>query len=119
MPVSPSSKPNVVLMIFHDLGTHVGCHGIGTARTPNIDSFASQGVRFDKAFCTAPQCSPSRASLVTGQYPHSNGVMGLTHGNFAWDFHPGRQHLAELLKGLPVCPQYRQSVEALQAGERA
>lgn len=80
-----TSAYDVVLVTTHDIGRHLHCYGIRSVESPHLDALASQGVMFRDAFCTAPQCSPSRASLATGRYPHNNGVLGLAHHGFDWD----------------------------------
>lgn len=92
-----SDCPNVVLLTAHDIGQHVGCYGVETVSTPAIDGLADAGARFENSFTATPSCSPARAAIATGRYPHQNGVMGLVHRNFAWDLDSGERHLAELL----------------------
>lgn len=76
-------RPNIVQIIAHDLGTHLGCCGAGLD-TPHIDRLAAEGVMFTDHHCTAAQCSPARGSISTGLYPHNNGLVGLTWG---WNLH--------------------------------
>jgi arylsulfatase A len=60
--------PNIVLIVADDLGsTDLGCYGAADLRTPHIDALATRGVRFTDHYVTAPVCTPSRASLLTGR----------------------------------------------------
>jgi N-sulfoglucosamine sulfohydrolase len=63
-------KPNVLLILSDDHSyPHVGCYGNKDIMTPNLDRFAAEGMRFDRAYVTSPQCVPSRASIFTGRSP--------------------------------------------------
>ncbi|MDF2934827.1 MAG: sulfatase [Paenibacillaceae bacterium] len=75
-------RPNILLMISHDTGRYMGCYG-QQVNTPNLNELAAKGVRFDRYFCPAPQCSPSRGSILTGLYPHNHGMNGLAHLGFS------------------------------------
>ncbi|HEX6665362.1 MAG TPA: sulfatase [Solirubrobacterales bacterium] len=70
--------PNILYIHSHDTGRYVQPYGFQVP-TPNIQMLADQGVLFREAFCAAPTCSGSRASLLTGQYCHNNGMFGLAH----------------------------------------
>ncbi|MDX1359171.1 MAG: sulfatase-like hydrolase/transferase, partial [Clostridia bacterium] len=78
-----SRKPNVIVIVPHDTGTSYGCYGNKDVQTPCIDKMAEEGAVFYNNFGTAPFCSPSRGSIITGKWPHVNGLMGLT--NMGWD----------------------------------
>lgn len=69
-------KPNIVLIMVDDLGySDLGCYG-GEINTPNLDRLANEGLRFTQFFNGARSC-PSRASLLTGCYPHTVGITGM------------------------------------------
>ncbi len=69
----PAGKPNILIILADDVGfSDVGCYG-GEIRTPHIDALAAKGVRFTQ-FYNCSRCCPSRASLLTGLYPHQAGV---------------------------------------------
>ncbi|HET7627135.1 MAG TPA: sulfatase [Bacillales bacterium] len=93
-----ADKPNLLFMISHDLGQHLHCYGAKTVRSDHLDELAANGVRFENVFSAAPQCSPARASIATGRYPHNNGVMGLAHDPFSWTLPERETHVASLLK---------------------
>lgn len=71
-----NQKPNVLFIAVDDLRPFLGCYGDVNARTPHIDSLAQRGVTFTNAMCTAPSCGPSRAALLTGQFPTRTGLYG-------------------------------------------
>ncbi|MGI6207350.1 MAG: sulfatase [Anaerolineae bacterium] len=72
---------NVLYLHSHDTGRYVQPYG-HAVHTPNIQRLAKEGVLFRQAFCAGPTCSPSRAALLTGQSPHSCGMIGLAHRGF-------------------------------------
>lgn len=77
---------NVLLITADDLGLQVGAYGETLIQTPNIDSLAAAGARFETAYVAQPSCSPSRASIFTGMYSHAHGHYGLTDTGLA--LHP-------------------------------
>ena len=70
-------KPNIIIIMADDMGySDLGCYG-GEVLTPNLDGLAANGLRFTQ-FYNAARCCPSRASLMTGLYPHQTGLGHMT-----------------------------------------
>lgn len=92
--VSAAEKPNVLLLLVDDLKPAIGCYGDTYARTPNIDTLASRGMRFELAYCNQAVCAPSRFTLMLGSHSTSTGLYGL-----------GSQ-LRELVPDAVTLPQY-------------
>ena len=68
-------NPNVLFILTDQLALQaIGAYGNSFVNTPNIDALAERGLRFEKSYCTAPVCSPSRSSLLTGRMPHETGI---------------------------------------------
>lgn len=88
-------RPNILYINSHDTGRHVSPYGYALP-TPNIQKLAAAGVLFRQAFSAAPTCSPSRAALLTGQYPHQCGMDGLAHRGYA--LHDYKRHLQHTLQ---------------------
>ena len=89
-----AEKPNILFIAIDDLRPELGCYGSPIVKSPNLDALAARGMRFDRAYCQEAICSPSRASLMTGTRPDTNG---LTHNYI--DF-------AEVDKSLTTLPKH-------------
>ena len=95
----PDIRPNVVIVLTDQLQRDaVGAYGSPDAQTPNIDALAADGVRFNRSYVALPVCSPSRACLMTGLYPHQHLLM-LNNKEVTWDTDIGP------LENRPVLPE--------------
>lgn len=97
--VAPAAeKPNFVLVLLDDSGwTDFGCYG-SRIETPNIDRFVGQGMRFTDCHSAAPNCSPSRAGLLTGRTPSRVGIYSYLPTNHEMHLRSEEVTVAELLK---------------------
>lgn len=75
-----ANPPNILIFIADDAGMDFGCYGNSDIRTPNIDKLSGSGLKFNKAFLTTAQCSPSRTSILAGQFAHTIGTEDLHTG---------------------------------------
>ncbi len=89
-----SDVKNVIYLHSHDSGKYLSVYDQSVS-TPALDDFANTALTFDRSFCCSPTCSPSRSALVTGRYPHSNGMLGLTNRGFK--LHDYEQHIVRQL----------------------
>lgn len=78
--LSYAQKPNILVFVADDAGMDYGCYGNDGIITPNIDDLAAKGLKCENAFLTAPQCSPSRTSMLSGQFAHTIGTEDLHTG---------------------------------------
>jgi arylsulfatase A-like enzyme len=87
---------NILYLHAHDVGRFASVYGVDV-ETPGLERFAASGATvFNNAHCVAPTCSPSRTALLTGEYPHQQGMLGLAHRGFAMS-RPGH-HMADWLR---------------------
>ncbi|MBS2212992.1 arylsulfatase [Carboxylicivirga mesophila] len=97
---TPSKQnPNIVIIYADDLGIgDVSCYQQGTLNTPGIDQMAAEGLKFTNGYATAATCTPSRYSLLTGEYPWRNNRAAVLAGNAALLIDPNSNTLPKLLK---------------------
>ena len=85
--LSGLEKPNVVFFLVDDLGWRdLACFGSEFYETPNIDALAASGVKFNQAYAACHVCSPTRASIITGQYPARLNLTDWLKGRREFDF---------------------------------
>ena len=84
--------PNIVFILADDLGyTDLGCYGSKYYETPNIDRMAASGIRFTSGYSCGPNCAPTRAALMSGQYGPRTGVYTVgSIARFNWRSRPLR-----------------------------
>jgi len=73
LPVSAGQRPNILWLTCEDTGPHLGCYGDNQATTPHLDGLAARGLRYARAWSTAPVCAPARTAIISGMYPSSTG----------------------------------------------
>ena len=96
--VAGKEKPNFLLILLDDAGwTDLGCYG-SRIQTPRMDQLAAEGMRFTDCHSAAPNCSPSRAGLLTGRIPARSGIYSYLPTNHVMHLRSEEVTLAELLK---------------------
>src|SRR6266508_2677373 len=98
-------KLNVLFLIADDLNCDLGCYGHAEMKTPSIDALAARGVRFERAYCQFPLCSPSRSSFLTGRRPNVTRILNNPQsGRLSTDYQ-ATPHFREFLPDTVTLPQ--------------
>ncbi|HZL86907.1 MAG TPA: sulfatase [Pirellulaceae bacterium] len=98
-------KWNVLFLMADDLNCDLHCYGHERVQTPHLDALAARGVRFERAYCQFPLCSPSRTSLLTGRRPNATQIhTNPRAGRFSTDY-TGTPHFREFIADTVTLPQ--------------
>ena len=98
-------KYNVLFLMADDLNCDLKCYGHQRVQSPHIDALASRGIRFDRAYCQYPLCSPSRTSLLTGRRPNATQIhTNPRAGRFSTDY-TGTPHFREFIPDTVTLPE--------------
>jgi len=93
-----ASTPNVIIIMADDLGYgDLSCYGATSLKTPNIDQLASEGIRFTNGYCSASTCTPTRYSMLTGNYAFRTKGTGIAPPNSPSVIKPGTETIASIL----------------------
>ncbi len=94
-----TNRPNILIIYGDDIGYgDFGCYGAKSVKTPNVDRLAKTGLRFTSAYASAATCTPSRYSLLTGEYAFRQKGTGVLPGDAALIIRPGRVTLPSMLR---------------------
>jgi arylsulfatase A-like enzyme len=99
LPAVAAPQPNILLIYADDIGYgDVGCYGATAVKTPHIDRLAKEGLRFTSAYCAASTCTPSRYSMITGEYAFRKKGTGILPGDAAMIVPIDRATLPSIMK---------------------
>jgi arylsulfatase A-like enzyme len=109
----PGATPNIIWLVSEDTSPDLGCYGESQARTPHLDRLAAEGVRFTRAFTSAPVCSASRSAFMTGMYQTSTGTHNhRSHRSDGYQLPDGVHVFTKYLRDAGyriVCPKVRKT----------
>ena len=117
----PDGPPNVIIILADDLGYgDLGCYGARHVETPAINRLAQEGTRMNNAYATASVSTPSRYSLITGQYAWRRPDTDIAVGDAGMIIRPGQYTLADVFKNvLHPLPRVNEISTAVDNDERA
>lgn len=98
-PARGAERPNILWLVAEDFGPELGCYGTPQVSSPNLDRLAAQGVRYTRAYTTAPVCSASRSAFMTGMYQTTIGAHNhRSHRDDGYQLPPGVRVISDRMR---------------------